>query len=96
MDFLSVALSLLRESHRLHHHTAMADTRIEHCRCFVRWFIGMTMQPTTNHITLVLDATSGASRAAWLIDAGPCGHRAYENRNVGTVERGGHNFIQTL
>ena len=37
---------------------------IEHCRCFVRWFIGMTMQPATNHITLVLRATSGATVTA--------------------------------
>ena len=57
-------------------HTAV--TRIEHCPCFVRWFIGMAMQPATNHITLVLGATSGATVTAWLSDMRPYGQRACE------------------
>ena len=64
-DFVSVALSLLPESHRLHHHTATADTRLEHCRCFVRWLIGIAMQPATTHIILVSDTTSGAMETTW-------------------------------
>ena len=70
-DFLSVALSLSLESHRLHHHTAAAVTQIEHCRCFVRWFVGIAMQPATNHTTLVLDTTSGATETSWIGDSGP-------------------------
>ena len=70
--FASVALSPLRESHRLRRgHGSTAVTRIEHCRCFVRWFIGKAMQPATNHITLVLSATSCATGTAWLSDTGP-------------------------
>ena len=70
-DFLSVALSLSLESHRLHHHTAAAVTQIERCRCFVRWFIGISMQPATNHTTLVLNTTSGATETSWISDSGP-------------------------
>ena len=35
----------------------------------------MVMQPATNHITLVLGATSGATVTAWLSDTRPQGHR---------------------
>ena len=64
-NFLSVVLSLLSDSHRLHHHTVAAVTQIEHCRCFVSCFIGVAMIPATTHITLVLHTTSGATETSW-------------------------------
>ena len=65
-----VAQSLLRESHRLHYHTPTAVTQIEHCRCFVRWLIGIAMQPATSHIILVSDTTSGAMETTWVSGRG--------------------------
>jgi hypothetical protein len=50
----------------------------EHCRCFVRWFIGMAVQPATNHITLVSDPTSSAAGTAWLSSRGAYEHRAHQ------------------
>ena len=56
----------MSDSHLSRLHTAAAVTRIEHRQQLVRYFFGMAVQPAAEDMFLMLAASSGATKNAWL------------------------------
>ena len=68
----------MSESRLWHHLMRYGCHRTEHRGGLANWFLGISVQPATNHTLLMLHASSGATGNTWLSDREPYRQLAYE------------------